>query len=114
MKHNVVVAITGASGATYAIRLLEVLSAAGSDVHLTISSAAQAVLKEELDLTVDLDNFNPSMLMLDEGPTPKDRKLQTIRSMAGISSDSSNVLAVGSGEPRRSQYHSYPALVLSP
>ena len=107
MKQNIVVAITGASGVTYAIRLLEVLSAAGCDVHLTISAAAQAVLQQELDLTVDLDNFNPAMLMLDTGPTPKDRKLQTIRSVAGISSDSSNVLAVGSGEPGKFHYHHY-------
>ena len=57
MKQNIVVAITGASGATYALRLLEVLSAAGCNVHLTISAAAQTVLKQELDLTVDLDNF---------------------------------------------------------
>jgi 4-hydroxy-3-polyprenylbenzoate decarboxylase len=107
MKQNIVVAITGASGVTYAIRLLEVLSAAGWDVHLTMSMAAQAVLKQELDLTVDLENFNPSMLMLDEEPTPNDRKLQTIRAMAGISSDSSNVLAVGSGEPGKILYHHY-------
>jgi len=106
-KQNVVVAITGASGVTYAIRLMEVLSAAGCDVHLTISAAAQAVFKQELDLTVDLENFNPSMLMIDTGPTPKDRKLQTIRSVAGISSDSSNVLAVGSGEPGKFNYHHY-------
>ncbi len=106
-KQNIVVAITGASGVTYAIRLIEVLSAAGCDVHLTISAAAQAVFQHELDLTVDLDNFNPAMLMLDTGPTPKDRKLQTIRSVAGISSDSSNVLAVGSGEPGKFHYHHY-------
>ena len=35
MKWNIVVAITGASGVTYSIRLLEVLCAAGCDVHLT-------------------------------------------------------------------------------
>ena len=68
MKRNIVVAITGASGVTYAIRLLEVC-AAGCNVHLIISPAAQAVFKQELDLTVDLDNFNPAMLMLDSGPT---------------------------------------------
>ena len=79
MKRNFVVAMTGASGAAYAVRLLEVLSAAGCDVHLTISAAAQAVLKQELDLSVDLDNFSPGMLMLDRGPNPKDRKLQGIR-----------------------------------
>ena len=31
MKRNIVVAITGASGVTYAMRLLEVLLAAGCD-----------------------------------------------------------------------------------
>ena len=107
MKRNIVVAITGASGVTYAMRLLEVLAAAGCDVHLVISPAAQAVLKQELDLTVDLDNFNPAMLMLDGGPNPKDRKLQTIRALAGISSDSSNVLAVGSGEDGKLHYYHY-------
>ena len=42
MKRNIVVAITGASGVTYAMRLLEVLLAAGCDVHLTISAAARS------------------------------------------------------------------------
>jgi 4-hydroxy-3-polyprenylbenzoate decarboxylase len=86
---------------------MEVLLAAGCDVHLTMSAAAQAVLQQELDLTVDLENFNPAMFMLDTGPTPKDHKLQTICSAAGISSDSSNVLAVGSGEPGKFHYHHY-------
>jgi len=107
MKSNIVVAITGASGATYAVRLLEVLLAAGCDVYLTISAAAQAVLKQELDLAVDLENFTPAMLMLDGGPNPKDRKLQTLRAMAGISSDSSNVLAVGSGQLGEIRYCHY-------
>ena len=107
MRRNIVVAITGASGATYSIRLLEVLSAAGCDVHLSISAAAAVVLKQELDLTVDLETFTPAMLMLDGGPSPKDRKLQRLRSMAGLSSESSNVLAVGSGEPGKFHYHHY-------
>ncbi len=107
MKRNIVVAITGASGATYAVRLLEVLMAAGCDVHLTVSGAAQAVMKAELDLTVDLDNFGPAMLMLDGGPNPKDRKLQKIRSLAGISSESSNVLSVSAGESGQFHYYHY-------
>jgi flavin prenyltransferase len=107
MKPNLVVAITGASGATYAIRLLEVLSAAGCDVHLTISSAAQSVLKQELNLNVDLDNFLLSSLMLDVGSNLRDKKLQRIRSMAGISSESSNVLSVASGEQGQIHYHHY-------
>ncbi|MGW8256278.1 MAG: flavoprotein, partial [Thermoguttaceae bacterium] len=106
-KKNLVIAITGASGVTYGIRLLEVLSAVGCDVHLTISPAARTVLKEELDLSIDLEKFSPSMLMLDIGSSPKDVKLQNLHAMAGISSDSSNVLAVGSGEPGKLYYHHY-------
>jgi len=105
MKRNFVLAITGASGATYAIRTLEVLAAAGFDVHLTISSAAAKVLKQELDLTVDLDRFQPSVLMLDSAL--QDPKLQQIRAMAGISSESSNVLSVGTGEPGAIRYYHY-------
>jgi 4-hydroxy-3-polyprenylbenzoate decarboxylase len=65
MKQNIVVAITGASGAAYAHRLLEVLLTAGCDVHLSISAAAQTVIKQELDLSIDLDNFDPKSLSLD-------------------------------------------------
>ena len=107
MKRNMVVSITGASGSTYAIRLLEVLLAAGCDVYLSISAAAKTVLKQELNLVVDLDKFKESMLMLDGKSKPKDRKLQKIRSLAGISSDSSNVLEVGSGQPGKLHYCHY-------
>ena len=107
MKRNIVVAVTGASGVVYATRLLEVLHAAGCDIHLIISPAAQTVFKQELDLTVDLDNFSPSMLMMDIGSKPKDRKLQVLRAMSGIASDESNVLAVGSGEEGKLTYYHY-------
>lgn len=46
--------MTGASGAAYAVRLLDVLIAAGCEVHLSISPAGQAVLKQELDVSIDL------------------------------------------------------------
>ena len=107
MKRNFVVAVTGASGAAYAVRLLEVLSAAGCDVHLTVSATAAVVLRQELDLTVDLEKFSPAMLMLDHGPNPKDERLQEIRKLAGISSDSSNVLSVGTGDPGEFHYCHY-------
>jgi len=106
-KKNVVVAITGASGAAYAVRLLEVLMAGGCDVHVSISQHAQAVLKTELNLSVDLDHFNPESLMLDAGDHLRDRKLREIRTAAGISSESSNVLSVAMGEPGRLFYHHY-------
>jgi 4-hydroxy-3-polyprenylbenzoate decarboxylase len=69
------------------------------------------VLKQELDLSVDLDHFKSKSLMLDIGESPKDRKLQSIRNIAGISSESSNVLAVGSGEPGKLHYYHYRDLV---
>jgi flavin prenyltransferase len=64
-KPNIVVAITGASGAVYAQRLLEVLLAAGCDVHLSISEAAQGLLKQELGLSVDLDQFDLQSILPD-------------------------------------------------
>lgn len=107
MKQSFVVAITGASGVTYALRLLEVLLASGADVYLTISPSAQSVLKQELELTVDLDKFHPSMLLIDRDASVKDSKLIKIRTLAGISSESSNVLAVGSGEMGQLRYYHY-------
>lgn len=105
MKRNFVVAITGASGMPYARRLIEVLCAAGCDVHLSISEHSQTVLKQELDINVDLNDFNPSMLMLDNGPSLADDKLRRIRELAGISSEASSVLSVASGEPGGIYYY---------
>ena len=48
-----VVAITGASGAVYATRLLEILLRAGRDVHLTISPSGAAVIKQELGIAIE-------------------------------------------------------------
>lgn len=65
MKHNIVLGITGASGAIYAVRLLDVLLRSGSDVQLSISPAGQAVLKHELGLAVDLERFRLEDLLPD-------------------------------------------------
>ncbi|MBW9265548.1 MAG: UbiX family flavin prenyltransferase [Candidatus Thiodiazotropha sp. (ex. Lucinisca nassula)] len=46
----IAVAITGASGSAYALRLLESLIAADRDIYLMISQAGQIVLKMESDL----------------------------------------------------------------
>lgn len=107
MPPTFITAITGASGVTYSVRLLEVLLAAGCDVHLTISAAGQVVLRQELGLTVDLDNFSPSMLMLDSGETLRDPKLQALQNAAGISGESSNVLDVNAGRPGALYYHHF-------
>jgi 4-hydroxy-3-polyprenylbenzoate decarboxylase len=60
---DLVVGITGASGAIYAQRLLEVLVSAGRRVHLTISPSGAEVLDHELGLKVDLAQFDPQRLL---------------------------------------------------
>jgi 4-hydroxy-3-polyprenylbenzoate decarboxylase len=62
---DLVVAMTGASGAPYGVRLVEVLLRAGRRVHLTISPAAVEVAVQELGRTVALDPaaFDPSTLL---------------------------------------------------
>jgi len=59
---NYVLAITGASGSIYAVRLLQLLLGSGHAVHLTISRSGAQVLGTELGLTVDLQRFQPSQL----------------------------------------------------
>jgi flavin prenyltransferase len=48
-----VVGISGASGAIYGVRLLEVLKSHGIPAHLVISKSAAQTLKEESDLSVE-------------------------------------------------------------
>jgi 4-hydroxy-3-polyprenylbenzoate decarboxylase len=57
-----VVAITGASGAIYALRLLELLLAGNRTVHLLISPSGAAVLDQELGRKIDLDRFSAKAL----------------------------------------------------
>jgi 4-hydroxy-3-polyprenylbenzoate decarboxylase len=59
---DLVVALTGASGAPYGVRLLEVLLRAGRTVHLSVSPAAVQVIDKELDRKVRLDRFDPADL----------------------------------------------------
>ena len=48
-SRDVVVAMTGASGSIYAIRLITTLLAADQQVHLITSAAARQVLTRELE-----------------------------------------------------------------
>ena len=66
MSHPYVLAITGASGAVYAVRLLELMLRAGHTVHVTISPSGAAVFQQELGLEVDLAKFRPGMLLSSE------------------------------------------------
>src|SRR5436190_8020741 len=98
--HDLVVAMTGASGAIYAIRLLEVLLVAGHTVHLTISRSATMVLERELGIHVDLKKFKISDLLPDESELASDSALQTLMpdrsGLADISSVFSDTTKGGS------------------
>lgn len=106
MSRPLVLAITGGSGAVYALRLLEALVAAGRDVHLSISPAGQAVLATELGVTIELaaERFQLDQLLSGNrwleaqacdpaaGPAPAER-------------------LVRASEPGRVTYHHYQNLL---
>ncbi len=50
MTSRIVIGITGASGAVYARRVMELLADAGVEMHLTVSSLGRRLLFEELDM----------------------------------------------------------------
>src|SRR6187200_2615494 len=54
---DLVLAMTGASGSPYGVRLLETLLHAGRTIHLVISPAGAEVLLHETDRRVDLNHF---------------------------------------------------------
>jgi 4-hydroxy-3-polyprenylbenzoate decarboxylase len=60
---DLVLAMTGASGAPYGVRLLEVLLRAGRTVHLTLSPSAVEVIARETERLVRLDRFDLRDLM---------------------------------------------------
>lgn len=100
----IVLAITGASGSIYAVRLLEVLVAAGRNVELCISPAGVQVLGEELDLSPDLENFQLEQLL------PPESKLVGSK-LEAVTGPSSNVLSsvFSDSDIRRGtvRYHHY-------
>ncbi len=63
---RICVAMTGASGSAYAVRLLQVMLKAGTEIHLTVSNAATQVLREELGLNVSVKDLKPEQLLVDE------------------------------------------------
>ena len=61
---RLIVGITGASAGIYGVRLLEVLTKHEDiEVHLTISASGARALSEELQLEVNLDNFELESLI---------------------------------------------------
>lgn len=62
---TITVALTGASGSQYGLRLVECLLAAGMRVYLLISQAGQVVLKMEADLEVPARPAEAEIFFLD-------------------------------------------------
>ena len=61
---RLIVGITGASAGIYGVRLLEILTQHEDiEVHLTISASGARALSEELQIDVDLDNFELASLI---------------------------------------------------
>ena len=62
-RRRIALAMSGASGAIYGLRVLEELVRDDSlEVHLTISPSAQKVMQVEHGINLDLHNFNPEAL----------------------------------------------------
>jgi 4-hydroxy-3-polyprenylbenzoate decarboxylase len=73
---ELVLALTGASGAVYGTRLLETLLQAGRTVHLVISPAGAEVIEQELDRRI-----NPARFRLEDllGPAAKELPQARVR-----------------------------------
>lgn len=52
MSRTIAIALTGASGMPYGLRLIETVLASGCKVQVLYSQAAQVVIKQEFDLTL--------------------------------------------------------------
>lgn len=78
MSLPIVVAITGASGAVYARRLLNVLHHSGYDIQLSISTSGQTVFQQELGIRLELDNFDPRTLVSAEVETNDTKLAKTV------------------------------------
>jgi flavin prenyltransferase len=83
---DLVLAMTGASGAPYGVRLLEVLLRAERTVHLVLSPASAQVVFQELNRRVDLEHFRLSDLLPDAPKTGKILYHDYRNFMAGIAS----------------------------
>jgi 4-hydroxy-3-polyprenylbenzoate decarboxylase len=118
MKHNFVVAITGASGAVYAVRLLDVLVAAGCDVQLAISPAGQVVLRQELGLDVDLEEFRLDSLLPTRQELSSLARFERLRKLIGIDAWQTGAPAPGaaaasSGRVRYNHHQNFFAEIAS-
>ena len=108
---DVVLAMTGASGSVYAVRLLQVLISQGYNVHLTYSPAACQVMQQELGIKLQVEQFTPSDLLANIQDLPADSKLRLLRPHKVPDNQNSSVFSDSEIHPRRTEgqilYHHY-------
>lgn len=102
-QRSITLAITGASGAQYGLRLLQCLLAADCKVYLLLSSAAEVVIRTETDLDLP-EAFEQQQLFLNEMFEADEDQLQLLAKddwfspvASGSSSPSSMVICPASG-----------------
>jgi 4-hydroxy-3-polyprenylbenzoate decarboxylase len=102
-QRSITLAITGASGAQYGLRLLQCLLAANCKVYLLLSSAAQVVIRTETDLDLP-ELFEDQQLFLNDIFGADEEQLQLLAKddwfspvASGSSSPSSMVICPASG-----------------
>ncbi len=102
-QRTVTLAMTGASGAQYGLRLLQCLLAADCRVYLLLSSAAEVVIRTETNLELP-DDLEEQQLMLSQTFGAEDEQLQLFSRedwfspvASGSSSPSSMVICPASG-----------------
>lgn len=71
-KRQIIVGMTGASGAAYGLRLIEKLVTADVLVHVLLSDAARVVLKQECDLCLPDDQEKTVQALADAIHCPSD------------------------------------------
>jgi flavin prenyltransferase len=107
------VAITGASGVVYALRLLERLLRSACDVHLTISPSGQEVLRQELGILVDLDQFRAASLACRQRGSAAQSPTELDRTVASILSGLEEALGGGRGTVHYHHHQDYLAPIAS-
>ncbi len=102
-QRSITLAMTGASGAQYGLRLLQCLLAANCKVYLLLSSAAEVVIRTETDLDLP-ETFAEQQIFLSEMFEADDDQLQLLAKddwfspvASGSSSPSSMVVCPASG-----------------
>lgn len=70
---RLIVAMTGASGAAYGLRLIERLGQADAEQHLLISDAARVVLRQEMDIVLPDAAEDVSVYLANKLEIPVDR-----------------------------------------